>query len=74
MSSGKFQTIWRIAVYLCAALAVFTVLFVSCTRAPEGSGSIRAAQTQTENTEAPETTGAPEETPEPVIVQPGAEA
>ena len=50
MSNTRFQTVWRLAVLVCAALAVFTVIFVSCTKAPEGA----PARAQTESAPATE--------------------
>lgn len=49
MSRGQFNAIWRIAMIVCAILAFFTLLFVSCTRAPknaENAAPIAAAPTQ----------------------------
>ncbi len=61
--NGRFQSLWRLAIVLCAILAIFVVILVSCTKPPEGSELPAPAAPAQDVEPAPEATPVP--TPEP---------
>ena len=58
--SERFQTIWRLAVVVCALLAILTTVIVSCTKAPEGTEALPARTAASD-----EPAATPEPTAEP---------
>ena len=58
MSRRRFQSVWNIAVIICALLAVLTTFIVSCTKAPEGDlTGKKPAETTVSVTQAAEPAG-----------------
>ena len=58
--SERFQTIWRLAIVVCAILAILTTFIVSCTKAPEGTEVLPSRSAASD-----EPAVTPEPTPEP---------
>ena len=54
MSRGQFNTVWLLAIILCAFFAVFTTFFVSCTKAPKGQDTIPSKPTPTQQVIVPD--------------------
>ena len=51
-SRSRFQSVWSLAVVLCAILAVLTTFIVSCTKAPDGSAPAQPKTEQAQPAEA----------------------